>query len=180
MELTLDWRDDPLVAIEQAVVPVLVTAPTLLCWIAIGKREPEKLINWLKSSEALGRLLLTAFDERLVPDGLALTNGDRIVCYRAGRALLDFSRALGQLEAGDQSATSRALYRFESAVVPKVNAAFDVVTRLLIRASRERAVQNALALNAALSEAEDARETRTHLSPSDRPRMKGQAIEFGR
>ncbi|MEL6688836.1 MAG: hypothetical protein AAFP28_00840 [Pseudomonadota bacterium] len=158
MNSTLDWRADPVVTIEQDLTPVMVTAPTLLCRIAMGRREEDKIVNWREAAEALCRLLLTSFDERLVPAGVSLASGDRIVCTRAGRAMTDFTRVLTRLSVKDQQETSRALYQFETGVVPKVDAAFDTVMRVIITSGMERQQEQALATHAARTEAESPRE----------------------
>ncbi|MCH2078320.1 MAG: hypothetical protein MK180_15820 [Rhodobacteraceae bacterium] len=156
MDSTLDWRSDPVVTIEQDLTPVMVSAPTLLCRIAMGRREEDKISNWRDAAEALCRLLLTSFDERLVPAGIALSSGDRIVCHRAGRAMTDFTRVLTRLRPGEQTETSRALYQFETGVLPKVDAAFDTVMRVIVTDTMRRQADQALAVHVALTETDPA------------------------
>ena len=152
MTLPLDWRTDPIVMIEQQVVPVLLTAPVLLCKLSLGRPVEAEITTWAENALRVCAQLETAFDQRLVPAGFPLSNGDRARCARAGAVLGRFVQDVTRLTPDDEAGLAQALHLFDTAVAPKVEAAVNAARKVFISGVLARQAEHAVAVHTVLSE----------------------------
>lgn len=152
MCLPMDWRADPIVQIESEVVPFLVETPGLLGKLALGRDAKSELKKWLESSESVRRALASGFDECLVPMGFPLASGERTICQRAAHTLRQLTYDMKVLAPGDNLMIGTVLARFETVLVPKIQAALDAARATFITGVLTRQASHAVAAHTALAE----------------------------
>ena len=108
MSLPTDWRADPVVLVEEEVIPVLTLAPRLLCALALGQ-DVDALRSELESAvqKACGTLNCGAA-RFLEPAGFPLTGEGIDECRRASTLLREFGDVVGRIGATDPAALKSA------------------------------------------------------------------------
>lgn len=146
MCLPLNWRDDPLVQLEQRLEPWLRSVPVFICKSAMGRKTD--LSDWTQEAVEMAADLDCGFDSLLVPAGFPLHGGDRATCGRAANAVRSQASDMISLRAGDQAHAAQCLYRFEQTLAPRMDAALDAVRRVFISGVLDRQAGHAIAAHA--------------------------------
>lgn len=147
MGLPLDWRSDPIVQIENVMLPVLVGT----CAVVLdgGPGSPTR-VDWQRDMEKLLNLLRSGADDWLAPTGFAIGDAERALCTAAADQLaLLTSRMSGELSTLDRSET---VTFFLSECQPTLLRALDGIRSVFIGGVLARQAQHASNTERALHE----------------------------
>ncbi|MEM9348892.1 MAG: methyl-accepting chemotaxis protein [Pseudomonadota bacterium] len=148
MALPLDWRKDPVVTVEQSLVPLLVQVPVHLCARALGvegRGEAGDLVEQLLQAASD---MDEGFDGVLAPAGFPLTEDARDTVLASARVFRDFAGALGQQNVSPEALLSA--YREE--LYPAAARAIDTVRAVFISGVLKRQAHHATLSGAAMAE----------------------------
>jgi len=160
MALPLDWRTDPVVIIEERLVPLLVRVPTYLCAQAAGRAQAGDAADLAKGLIGMAELMEAGFDPVLERTGFGLKGTERACALESGHAMRLFA---GMIEApkdasewtGDKAASAATgilLARFESEVYPRAMEALNAVRATFISGVLKRQSNHAEMSRSALDE----------------------------
>ena len=124
MGLPLNWRTDPIVQIEDVLLPVLTATPVVLC----ASADSELPREWTAQTDLLIHVLVTGADDFLKPTGFDLGAEERQICVDAAAAL----RALKAAMAAGDSPPDALLSIYQTETVPKLMAALNAIRSVFI------------------------------------------------
>lgn len=147
MGLPLDWRRDPIVQIENVMLPVL----TGTCAILMASDDQRSArARWHSDVQKVIGLLRSGADEWLDPAGFPLDADGRKICNDAADALAKLNAQV-ERDAGTKSPTA-AVTAFQTECLPSLMRALDAIRAVFIGGVLVRQSQHAANTERALQE----------------------------
>jgi len=147
MGLPLDWRSDPIVQIENVMLPVLTG--TCAAILQAGGDAPTR-VQWQRDVDELSKLLRTGADEWLGAAGFPFGDEGRARCDAAADNLSELSALVAGTTAPD--ATTQAITYFQTECQPALLDALDAIRAVFIGGVLARQAQHAANTERALHE----------------------------
>lgn len=133
MALPLDWRTDPLVQIEDLMMPILVEVPVAL---ATGGPFPCRA-----KCQKLIKIFQTEIAAILEPAGFYLNSEEQRICRAGARALAEFIADIPPTLSSPADGTK--IRAFQDEVAPRLQEALDAIRSVFIGGVLVRQQQHA-------------------------------------
>ena len=150
MGLPLDWRNDPIVQIENVMFPVLTRTSRVVLLAQDDPKASEVRFAWKADADRLLTMLRTGADAWLEPTGFPLDPNARAVCATAADTLQVLVRRLSAGAIGNDQ--SSVLELFQTECVPAIMAALDAIRSVFIGGVLARQARHATDTERALHE----------------------------
>jgi len=125
MLLPRDWRTDPVVLVEEEIIPVLTLAPQILCALALGQGVESLRPKWESAVETARETLECGASTFLEPAGFPLPAEGVAECRKSSVILREFGQYVEQIGASKLDAIEMAhddlITRVEPSLVSVLN-----------------------------------------------------------
>lgn len=150
MPLPTDWRTDPIVQIEDRLIPTLSGAGQILCAAACGQDTTARVAAWEPVARQLAKNFANGAQDQIGPAGFSIPADERAVCEDASRHILAL---IPRVVAGtDPAATLEIL---TNDVQPACLRALDSIRSTFIGGVLRRQAQHAQTTEIAMAELTD-------------------------